>query len=58
MSNADAPKELRVKLEVDGRNVPIKRIIQDMIGGGVLGMVEPLRGVEKPKRVVVEIDLA
>ena len=57
MDNAEAAEKLKVKLEVNGRNIPIKSIVQDMIGGGILGMVRPLRGVEGLKRVIVEIEL-
>ena len=57
MDNAEAAEKLKVKLEVNGRNIPIKSIVQYMIGGGILGMVRPLRGVEGLKRVIVEIEL-
>ena len=46
-----------VKLTVNGSPIPIKKIVQDMLGGAVLGLVRPLKGVEKPTRVTIEIEI-
>ena len=49
-------KSMRVRLEIDGKVVPIKKIIQDMIGGAVIGLVKPLKGVDTPERIIIEVE--
>lgn len=57
MADSVENKILKVRLEIDGEKVPLKRIIQDVLGGAVVGIVRPLKGVDVPKKIMVEIDL-
>lgn len=53
----DKKNSLAVILKVNGRDVAIKQIVQDMIGGGIAGMVAPLKGVDQPKKIEIEVTL-
>ena len=53
----DKKNSLAVILKVNGRDVAIKQIVQDMIGGGIAGMVAPLQGVDQPKKIEIEVTL-
>jgi hypothetical protein len=57
MADNSENKVLKVRLEIDGEKIPLKRIIQDIISGAVVGIVNPLKGVGDPKKIMVEIDL-
>ena len=47
----------KVTLLVNGKRVLIKKIIQNMLAGGVLGLITPLKGVDDPKHVNIEVEL-
>lgn len=47
-----------VKVVVNGKKVPVKCFVQDIIGQAVVGMVSSLKGVAKPKNVEVKVRLA
>jgi molybdopterin-guanine dinucleotide biosynthesis protein B len=40
-----------VRIEVDGRDIPLNRFVQDMVGNVLLGIINSLRG-RKPRRKV------
>ena len=46
----------RVRLVVDGRELPLKPFIHEMIGGAVMGLVDGLKGVEHPLRIELEVE--
>ena len=57
----DAPRAQVQKLikagavTVNGKKVPMKGFVQDIIGQAIVGMVSTLKGVAKPKKVEVKI---
>lgn len=44
-----------VVVDVDGKSLPIKEFLHDMIGGTVVGLLTALRGVDAPKRVRLDV---
>ncbi|MFH1227642.1 MAG: hypothetical protein V1701_07045 [Planctomycetota bacterium] len=47
-----------VQVKADGRVIPIKGFIQEMIGSGIIGMLKPLKGVPaNPKKVEIKIKI-
>ncbi len=44
-----------VRLRVDGRPIPMKGFVQDMIGFTVAGLVANLKGVSDPKEIELVI---
>lgn len=49
-------KEEEITLKVDGRLVPLKPFIRDFLMGSIRGMVQSLKGCEKPKKIQIQID--
>lgn len=49
-------KEEEITLKVDGRFVPLKPFIRDFLMGSIRGMVQSLKGCEKPKKIQIQID--
>jgi len=48
---------LKVEIIVDGENVPLNAFIQGMLGGGLVGAISSLNGVEPDfKNVQISID--
>ncbi len=46
-----------IKLEIDGKDIPLNPFVRTFIENTVLGMVTSLAGVgAEPKRIVLEID--
>ena len=45
----------KVVVDVDGKSLPIKEFLHDMIGGTVVGLLTALRGVDAPKRVRLDV---
>jgi len=43
------------QVTVNGKKVPMKGFVQDIIGQAIVGMVSTLKGVAKPKKVEVKI---
>ena len=46
-----------VQLKVNGKDVRIKKFVQDILARGILGMISTLRGTEKPKEIDIKIKL-
>ena len=44
-----------VRLKVDGKVVPMKGFVQDLVGSTVLGMLSTLKGVKDPGEVELSI---
>ena len=44
-----------VQLKVNGKDVRIKKFVQDILAKAILGMISTLRGTEKPKEVEIRI---
>jgi hypothetical protein len=40
---------------VNGKKVPMKGFVQDIVGQAVVGMLSTLKGVAKPKKIEVKI---
>jgi len=48
---------MRVKLEVDDRDIPLNAFTQEFIGNVVIAMAESLRGVERDwKEIKIKIE--
>lgn len=47
-----------VELQVDGRDIPIKGFVQDMLDRAVRGMVSTLQGAEKAREIVLTLRAA
>lgn len=52
---ADHGNTYAVRIIVDGRALPLKEFLHDMIGGAVHGLVGGLRGVSEPTEVAIEV---
>ncbi|MBM4307648.1 MAG: molybdopterin-guanine dinucleotide biosynthesis protein B [Deltaproteobacteria bacterium] len=51
-----AKKEEGITLKVDGRSVSLKPFIRDFLSGSIKGMVDSLKGCEKPKKIEIKIE--
>jgi len=51
-----AKKEEGITLKVDGRSVSLKPFIRDFLSGSIKGMVDSLKGCEKPKKIEITIE--
>lgn len=49
--------ENTVQLKVNGKDVRIKKFVQDMLARTILGMISTLRGTEEPKEVEIRIKM-
>jgi molybdopterin-guanine dinucleotide biosynthesis protein B len=49
-------KEEEIILKVDGRIVPLKPFIRDFLMGSIKGMVNSLKGCEKPNKIEIRIE--
>ena len=48
---------MEVKLEVDGKEIPLNEFVVKMLGGSVKGALEALKGIDGNwKKVVIEIE--
>jgi hypothetical protein len=48
---------MEVKLNVDGKEIPLNEFVEKMLGGTVKGGVESLRGIDgKWKKIVIEVE--
>ena len=43
---------MKVELVVDGNKIPLNKFVQEILGGGIIGMVGTLDSVEKPGRII------
>jgi hypothetical protein len=50
-----SPPRYEVSLEVDGVPFTLKPFIHDMLGGGIMGLIEGLKGVDQPRAVEVRV---
>lgn len=53
---SDAEPRFRVLLRINGRSTPLKPFIHDIIGGGVLGMIDGLKGADDIETVEVRVE--
>lgn len=51
----DQKPAIRVELQVNGREIELNGFVQDFIGGAILGMVGPLRGVDDVRTATLSI---
>ena len=49
------PKEV-IRLNVDGECIPLKPFVRDFLAQAVQGMVKPLKGCQKAKRIEIRIE--
>ena len=48
---------MKVDVKVDGKKVPLNRFVSRIFANTITAMVSSLRGVDKAKKIVVEVDL-
>lgn len=49
-------REYAVTITVDGRSIPLKVFLHDLVGGSLVGLLRGLRGVpDDPETVEVEV---
>ncbi len=46
---------VRVTIKVDGTEIDLNSFAERMLGGGVVGMIKALRGVEDPEKVELKL---
>jgi hypothetical protein len=54
------PQERKIELvqvKANGKAIPIKGFVQDIIGLSILGMLSSLKGVDNPKSIQIEIKI-
>lgn len=56
MADVNPTPAFQVDLKVDGESTSLKPFIQDMLGGGIVGLVEGLKDVENPHLVEIRIE--
>ncbi len=44
--------KMKLELVVDGKKIPLNKFVQNILGSGVVGMVETLDSVETPWRII------
>jgi len=49
------PKEI-IWLNVDGKCIPLKPFVRDVLAQAIQGMVKPLKGCQKAKRIEIRIE--
>ncbi|MBI2184292.1 MAG: hypothetical protein HYU39_04950 [Thaumarchaeota archaeon] len=47
---------MKVKITVDGKVLETALFVNDIVGNVVRGLITPLRGVESPRKAVIEVD--
>ncbi|MDY6959052.1 MAG: hypothetical protein SVK08_07815 [Halobacteriota archaeon] len=48
---------LKVEVTIDGENIPLNAFVQAMLGGGLVGAIGPLSGVDPDfKNVKISVD--
>ena len=52
---ADSGQLFAVRISIDGRDVPLKVFLHDMIGGAVSGLILGLRDVGEPERIDIQV---
>lgn len=52
---SSAPR-FRVLIKVNGQPTPLKPFIHDIIGGGILGMIDGLKGAEDLETVEIRVE--
>ena len=48
---------MKVKLEVNGKEIQLNRFASSIISSTILGLIQPLKGTENPKNIRIEISL-
>lgn len=54
-SVSDSGSRYAVEVLVDGRALPLKTFVHDMVGGAAMGLVSGLKGVEDPARLEIRV---
>ena len=52
---SEAPR-FRVLLKINGKPTPLKPFIHDIVGGGILGMIDGLKGAEDLKTAEIHVE--
>jgi molybdopterin-guanine dinucleotide biosynthesis protein B len=50
-------KKLKMLVQLDGKQLPMKDFVEDFVAGGIQGMLSSLRGWEKPRTISIQIRL-
>ena len=50
-------KKIDLTLKVDGQDIPIGHFVEEIVSGGILGMVSTLKGVEDPQKIEITIEI-
>ena len=53
---AEEGQQYRVRLQVDGRDIPLKEFLHDMLGGAVTGLMSGLRDVDGAQIIRIEAE--
>ena len=48
---------MKVKLEVNGKEIQLNRFASSIISSTILGLIRPLKGMEDPKNIRIEITI-
>jgi len=46
---------MKLTVTVDGKRIPTNRFVKDIIAGVAQALVAPLKGVDAPGRIVIEV---
>ena len=46
MADVTENQNFNVRFEIDSKKIPLKLIVKDILGGAVVGIVQPLKGVQ------------
>ena len=52
----DSEPRFRVLIRINGQPTPLKPFIHDIIGGGILGMIDGLKGAEDLEKVEISVE--
>ena len=50
-------KQIDLTLNVDGQDIPIGHFVEEIVSGGILGMINTLKGVEDPEKIEITIEI-
>ena len=48
---------MKLNILVDGKKIPANNFVRNVVRDVNIALIKSLRGVEKPEKIVVEIDL-
>jgi len=52
---SESGETFAVRLRADGREIPLKVFLHDLLGGSLVGLAEGLRGVDRPSVLEIEV---